>query len=819
MKMPRPPQESTILIVDDELFMREVLQEVLKDAGFITEEARNCTQALSVFQKIQPDLVLLNVVMPEMDGFAVCEALRKLPGGMHVPVLMMTNLEETKNIHRAFEEGAIDFISKPINNELIIYRIRRMLRAAQNLASLQKSESRLADAQRIAKLGHWEWDTAKNMLFLSDEIFRIFGLTPLGANVTYKSFLSMVHPDDRDRVATEFHRAMKEKTVYDLEHRIMNADGKLRHVHNRGEVSSATKEMFARMFGTIQDITERKLAEEQLTVLKEAVECLPIGITITNTDGKIIFTNPAEAEIHGYTREELLHKEAHTLASPKLRSALPINSFENLSFWKRESINIRKNGTEFPVHLTSIPVKNAEGRYMGFVTACEDITERKAAENKIEQLAYYDPLTNLPNRRMFQDRLGQSLARSEREGLQTAVLFLDLDRFKEVNDAFGHEFGDKLLQAVAKRLEKWMRKADTVARLGGDEFVILLSDIEDHKNVAYTAGRILESFASPFDLEGRQIYSSTSIGIAFYPTDGENVDELLKNADAAMYHAKSKGRQTYCFFSEKLNLKIRERISLETDLRHALENGELVLHYQPQIGLNSDSMIGVEALVRWQCPKRGLLDPDHFVGVAEETGLIYRMGEWVLRTACAQLKEWQETGRLVAKVAVNISGYQFKRPDFMELIDNILRETGLEPGSLELELTESVIMDKTPKTISRLNKLKAKGIYLSIDDFGTGYSSLSYLKHFPIDRIKIDRIFVRGVLTNRDDAGIVDAIIAMAHSLNLKVLAEGVETKEQLNYLKMRNCDEAQGYYFSKPLKAEVFYRMNGTRRNVQTAS
>jgi EAL domain-containing protein (putative c-di-GMP-specific phosphodiesterase class I) len=230
-------------------------------------------------------------------------------------------------------------------------------------------------------------------------------------------------------------------------------------------------------------------------------------------------------------------------------------------------------------------------------------------------------------------------------------------------------------------------------------------------------------------------------------------------------------------------------------------------------------MIGVEALVRWQCPKRGLLDPDHFVGVAEETGLIYRMGEWVLRTACAQLKEWQETGRLVAKVAVNISGYQFKRPDFMEMIDNTLRETGLEPGSLELELTESVIMDKAPKTISRLNKLKAKGIYLSIDDFGTGYSSLSYLKHFPIDRIKIDRIFVRGILTNRDDTAIVDAIIAMAHSLNLKVLAEGVETKEQLNYLKMRNCDEAQGYYFSKPLKAEVVYRMNGTRRNVQTGS
>jgi diguanylate cyclase (GGDEF)-like protein/PAS domain S-box-containing protein len=561
------------------------------------------------------------------------------------------------------------------------------------------------------------------------------------------------------------------------------------------------------MFGTIQDITDRKLAEEQLTILKEAVECLPIGITITDIDGKIIFTNPAEAEIHGYAREELFHKEACILASPKLRSTFPARNFEKVSFWKRESINIRKNGSEFPVHLTSIPVRNTEGRYLGFVTACEDITERKAAERKIQQLAYYDLLTNLPNRRMFQDRLRQSLARAEREGLQTAVLFLDLDRFKDVNDAFGHEFGDRLLQAVARRLQKWLRKADTVARLGGDEFVILLTEIDDQKKVAYTAERILESFSRPFDLRGRQIYSSTSIGIAMYPADGENVDELVKNADAAMYHAKSKGKQTYCFFSEKLNRKICERISLETDLRNALEEGELVLNYQPQIGLCSGRMIGVEALVRWQCPKRGLLEPDQFVAVAEETGLIYRLGEWVLRTACAQVERWRQSGHWAGKVAVNISGYQFKRADFTEKIDAILKETGLEPACLELEFTESVIMDKAAETISKLNNLKARGIHLSIDDFGTGCSSLSYLKHFPIDRIKIDRAFVREVITSGDDAAIVDAVIAMARRLNIKVLAEGVETEEQLNFLKKRRCDEAQGYYFSRPLKAEDLTR------------
>lgn len=544
-------------------------------------------------------------------------------------------------------------------------------------------------------------------------------------------------------------------------------------------------------------------SEDRLRMLKEAVDCLPIGITLSDVNGRIIYVNPAEAEIHGCTVEELAGREARLFAHQRLRKPFPPEKLHNIGVWKRESVNLRKNGEEFPVQLTSIAVKNTEGRCLGIVTACEDITCRKQAEQKIYRLAYYDPLTGLPNRGMFMDRLHQALAFAHREGRKACLVFLDLDNFKDINDTQGHDFGDKLLREVAQRLCASMRESDTLARFGGDEFVIVLTSVTCQESVAAAAQRIISLFDQPFEIEGRQAYSSVSVGIALYPDDGLDTESLFRCADTAMYHAKNEGRSHYRFFSTEMNQKIMRRVALENSLRQALDTREFFLHYQPQWDLATSRMVGVEVLLRWQSADYGLMLPSEFISLTENSGLIFSMGEWVLRTACLQARSWAAAGHREVRVAVNISGKQLTQPDFIDMLERVIRETGVAPGGLELEFTESVIMEQADKTIDTLRALKKMGVHLSIDDFGTGYSSLNYLKHFPIDRIKIDRSFVADINRNNDDAAIVEAIISLAHSLNLKVLAEGVENSDQLYLLTALGCDEVQGFYLAMPMTAE----------------
>ena len=541
--------------------------------------------------------------------------------------------------------------------------------------------------------------------------------------------------------------------------------------------------------------------EDHIGMLKEVFDCLPIGITFSDANGKIVYSNPTELEIHGYTFEELLGREARQFAPENLRKPL-LPGKDTIGVWKRERINIRKTGEEFPVQLTSFPIRNSDGGYLGLVTACMDITGRKEAEWKIHRLAYYDHLTGLPNRIMFLDRLHQALAFAAREARKVCLLFLDLDNFKDVNDTQGHEFGDKLLLEVAERLAAGMRESDTLARIGGDEFVVVLTAIDCQENAATAAQRTLSAFSQPFVLDGRQIYTSASIGVAIYPDDGVDTESLLRCADTAMYHAKNKGRSGYQFFSTEMNQKIMRRVALENSMRLGLQRQEFFLHYQPQWDLNTGRMVGVEVLLRWHSAEFGLLPPSEFIPLAENTGFIFLLGEWVLRNACIQARNWALAGHVGIKVAVNISGKQFRQPDFLEIMESIIRETELAPGSLELEFTESVIMEKAERTGNILHALKNMGILLSIDDFGIGYSSLSYLKHFPIDRIKIDRSFVADIDRNNDDAAIVEAIISMAHSLNLTVVAEGVENSDQMDYLAMLGCDEVQGFYLAMPMTA-----------------
>lgn len=464
--------------------------------------------------------------------------------------------------------------------------------------------------------------------------------------------------------------------------------------------------------------------------------------------------------------------------------------------------------------IAGAPIYNDDGHIHRIILLYSDITDRKQAELAIHQLAYFDTLTSLPNRALLQDRLNQLISQAIRDHRQVAVIFLDLDRFKNVNDTLGHAAGDELLKEVAQQLAALMRSSDTVARLGGDEFVILLPGIRHEEYAADVATKILETLAKPVILAGQEISCTGSIGIALYPTDGTNSDTLLKHADLAMYQAKEQGRNAFRFFSREMNTKAVQRLLFENSLRRALEREEFLLCYHPLLDARTNQVVSCEALIRWQHPELGLLLPDSFIPLTEETGLIIPIGEWVLRSACQQHQRWRKAGLPPIRVAVNISACQFRRGNLFATVERVLSETGTEPNYLELELTESMLMQAPDEARETLDKLKALGVHLSIDDFGTGYSSLSYLKLFPIDRLKIPREFVRDITSNPDDATIAKAIVSLGNNLNMRVVAEGVERIDQLEFLVSHGCDELQGFYFAQPMSSDEFAEFLNQIRN-----
>ena len=554
-----------------------------------------------------------------------------------------------------------------------------------------------------------------------------------------------------------------------------------------------------------------KILESQRR-FRNLYERTPVMLHSIDAEGRLITVSQFWLETLGYKRSEVLGQQLTAFMSETSRqfaerTVLP-------EFFRAGTVRfvpyqfVKKNGELIDVLLSAVAERDQTGHIVRSLAVAVDVTEHRQAEREIQKLAYYDTLTGLPNRVLFRDRLTQALAHARREGGRVEVLFLDLDQFKAINDSLGHAVGDLLLTTVAQRLRECAREGDTVARFGGDEFVVILSSVNGSRESLTFAKRMLETLSRPMDLGEREFFTTASIGIAVYPDDGGDADTLLRNADIAMYAAKEKGRNTYQFFSEEMNTRVVERLNLETHLRRALENRELFLLYQPQVDLTLGRITGVEALLRWDHPERGVISPERFIRVAEETGLIIPIGEWVLRTACLQVRQWHETGLPPVRIAVNLSGLQFKQPDFIDMVDRVLLETGIDPDVLELELTESVVMDVGDETIMALTDLKVRGIHLAIDDFGTGYSSLSYLKHFPIDRLKIAQEFLHDVTSHTDNASIVDAIIAMGHSLGLAVLAEGVETQHQLDFLRRRGCQEIQGFYFFLPSPAVAVARL-----------
>ena len=690
-----------VLLVDDSPLERFIAREALEQAGFDVIEACDGAAALTTFAEQLPDIVLLDVKMPKVDGFECCRSIREREDGADVPILMLTGLDDVESINQAYETGATDFYGKPINAAILTHRVRYLLRSSRTAEELRRSRSQLAHAQRMAGLGYWEWRGTEQDSRWSPEVEAILGRAPVFDD-SGPVLGTHVHPDDRLKYDGAIHTVRDGGQAASLEHRIIRADGAVRTVHHEVEA-----------------------------------------------------------------------------------------------------------------------VKAADGTPSALVGVLQDISERRYAEERIRLLAYYDGVTGLPNRTLLGEHLAYAIARAARQNSALAVLFLDLDRFKRINDTHGHSAGDQLLLEVAERLKACIRDCDyiatetdtreaeplpqfedhhTVARLGGDEFVIVLPDIRTLEDAARVAQRVHESLSEPFQVIDQVIHVSTSIGISGYPSDGDDVDTLLKHADAAMYHAKSDGRDRFQFFTPEMNERTARRLELETALREAIFGEQLLLHYQPILSLQTGRTIAVEALVRWNRPGHGLISPAEFIPVAEESQLIVSLGEWVLRRACSDTAAMAVDGMEGFRVAVNLSAVQFAAPGLSTAVAEILADSGLNARRLELELTETVLMGDAEKSAAMLAELKRLGVQISIDDFGTGYSSLAYLKRFPIDTLKIDRSFIRDIANDADDASIVTATIGLARSLRLNVVAEGVSEREQLDFLIANDCDRCQGFLLARPM-------------------
>lgn len=692
--LPRMDKQPVILIVDDDFAIRMQVRFTLENAGFTVVEAGGGEEAVERFRNNPADLILLDVIMPGMDGFAACRTLRGLPSGAHVPVVMVTGLEDSETITRAFEAGGTDFISKPINLLILGYRVRYWLRSGSILNELKINQRRLFKAQDLARLGHWERDLDTGEFQLTCHSPELLGLD---APCDYDALFARIDDSKREGARNLINEACDREQPFSVHYRITLEDGSERTILNQGEVVRGSSH-------------QRRLA---------------VGII-------------------------------------------------------------------------------------------QDITALKKAEDRIRYLAFYDNLTGLANRSLFREHWFKVLPHALRNGKRLAVLFIDLDHFKQINDTLGHPCGDKALITVADRLKATLRQSDIIARsgeeqsislisrVGGDEFTILAADIATPDHIANLAERVIKALVEPLPLENQLVTLTASIGISVYPEDGGDIDTLLKNADTAMYEAKNRGRNNYQFFQSAMNDAAKARFHLSNRLRSGLENGEFILHYQPQFASKGGRLTGVEALIRWLDPELGLIPPVQFLPFAEENGFIHHINDWVIQEACTQARKWVAAGFFNdCRMGINISGTSINFRRLGARIREILDETGLAPQYLELELTERVMMENTDEARDMLLMLKDMGVSIAIDDFGTGYSALSHLQLFPLTTLKIDKSFVQNLETTDNGHSLLHSIIGIAKSFNLKVVAEGVETEEQRLALDAMECDELQGFLLSRPVSWE----------------
>lgn len=695
-----------VLVVDDDISARHIIRSHLEPKGYVVHDAGDGLEALSIAEKTRPEIILLDIMMPNMDGFDACEHLRQLPYAKHIPIVMMTGLDDTESIATAYDMGATDFITKPINYPLLSYRMDYVLRAKRTADNLIRSEARLSKAQRIARIGHWEWDVDANLIHHSNGIGDIFGITDLDPFVNVENFLAQLHADDRESASLAIERGKKEGKNYGIPLRILVEPDQVRNIYQEAEFTTAENGDVTSAICTIQDVTEQKHSEETI-------------------------------------------------------------------------------------------------RY----------------------LSNYDALTGLPNRALFAENLRRNIAKSQRHDRAVAILVIGLDNFRRINDTLGYRASDQILIVVAHRLLASIRSADMVsregaadnnsefvaeiredvARLAGDEFVIMLPEIHRAEDTIFVAKRIVKSFKEPFVVEGHEVYVSVSVGVSAYPVDGGTAETLLKRAHVAMNHAKQEPGSQFQFYHQSLDKSARRKLSMETQLRKAIENEQFEVYYQPRVNIQLNRLMGMEALIRWQHPDHGLLSPNEFIPLAEETGVILPLGEWVLGTACTQAAELHELGLPHLTVSVNMSAAQFRQKNPVSRITDVIAATAVDPSCVELELTEGILLEDIHTGLDTLSALKQFGLKIAVDDFGTGYSSLSYLKRLPVTALKIDQSFVQGIDHDKSDAAITEAIISLAHSLHLQLIAEGIERQDQLAFLKARGCDEGQGYFICPPLTHSAF--------------
>ncbi|AVB18360.1 bifunctional diguanylate cyclase/phosphodiesterase [Pseudomonas avellanae] len=797
---------------------REALR--LSDGRFASVFTQ-CPDAMIIASLIDGHIMDANQAFVEHTGLSIEEVIGKTPTELDlwaVPGIGPKVLKQlqTGNIHnleipfrrkngqtfsglmsaQPFEQGSTPAV-------LVIVRDITRLKLAQQ--QLQLSEEKFAKAFHAAPDGLAITRQQDGMLLEVNEGFcRITGYSELHC-LEHSTFDLGIWADlsERSRLIEQLEQ---HGVVHGFRARLCNVNGSIRVCELSSHPLLISGD--ACLLTISRDITESQLMQEKLHLAATVFESTAEGVLITDTDQRISAVNRAFTEITGYSESEAIGQTPRLLASGQHDSAFYASMWHQLTaegHWQGEISNRRKNGELYPSWLTVSAVRNKENLLTHFVAVFADISSLKHAQARLDYRAHHDPLTGLPNRTLFESRLQSALLHSEESGSLGAVLFLDLDRFKHINDSLGHPIGDLLLKGIAHRLKETLRDIDTVARLGGDEFIVLLPGLLQPGDAKAIANKLLACFSTPFEAGEHELYISPSIGSCVFPTDGTDVATLVKNADAAMYRSKAQGRNRVESYTRDLTEQARERIALEQELRRALDRKQLSLAYQPKISILTHTLVGAEALIRWSHPTFGEVPPEHFIPLAEENGMILQIGEWVLEQACRQMGAWRKTCTPFGPMSVNLAGAQLRQPNLVERIEQLLTDNGLVPDCLQLEITENFIMSQTQDALAVLHKLKQLGVQLAIDDFGTGYSSLSYLKRLPLDILKIDQSFIRGLPEDTHDAAIVRAIIALGRSMQLTVIAEGVETREQQQFLCEEGCEQIQGYIISLPLQPDEF--------------
>ncbi|PXW98081.1 PAS domain S-box-containing protein/diguanylate cyclase (GGDEF)-like protein [Sphaerotilus hippei] len=685
---------------------------------------------------------------------------------------------------------------------------RDITRDRQNRGALEHSEARLRLALEGSGDGLWDWDLKSDTVRFSEQVERMLAYEGSDFHREFR-LLERLHPDDVVVTRRAIRDTLARRIVFDRKLRVRGFDGHDRWLHARGMVQWDPQRQSRRFSGVITDKTHEMEAQARLRLAATVFDSTLEGVLITDASQRIVSVNPAFTRLLGYTEEEVIGRTPACMASGRHSDTFFQQMWQTIArsgHWQGEIWNRCKDGVVRPELMSISAVFDDQAQVSHYVGVFTDISELKNSEAKLDHLAHHDPLTQLPNRLLFRHRLEQALLTADRNEGHLAVLMLDLDRFKDVNDSYGHLAGDELLCHVADRLSQRLRKVDTLARLGGDEFALLMQDVKQPDDAARLASELIESLSQPWRLgEGIELSVGVSVGICLYPEHGQTAQALMQGADAALYRAKSDGRGVYRYFADDLTLAARERLQLENRLRRALVDEQLQLHFQPQIDIASGRVIGAEALLRWPDPVEGMIPPARFIPVAESTGLIDQLGAWVLRHACEQGQRWIEQGLPPLSMAVNVSPRQFHHIDLAHQVQQVLADTGFPAERLELELTEGALMEREAESLRMLERLRDMGVRVAIDDFGTGYSSFSYLKRFPLDVLKIDRSFITDIPRDIDDMEIAAAIIAMGHNLGVRVLAEGVETAEQLAFLGLKRCDSYQGFLLSPALPADEF--------------